>query len=430
MESIFGDNMPVQAVILTAGEGTRLRPLTVSRVKGMIPVGNKPILEYVIKALVKNNIRDIIMVVGYKKERIMSYFEDGKEFGANIEYVEQKKQLGTAHALYQAKESVKNDLIVLPGDNIISPDGITKLLGSSKCDASILISDSDIPSKYGVVGLSGNRIQKIIEKPEISGDLISKGVPSILSLALWEPQEKSLSNIISTGIHKFTRKVFTYIDEIMPEQKYGLTELIQHMISQEMDVKGIKTTGWADAVYPWDLIDMNALALENIVNSKSGIIEHGAIIRPPVEIGADTIIRSNSYIMGPVVIGSGCEIGPNTCILPSTSIGNNVKIDPFTDIKQSIVMDDCQIGSSSTIYNSVISFGSTIGTHFIAESTKQDPKIKKLHYDIKNIGSIVGEDSMIGHSVVCTPGIIIGANCKISSLNKLTENIPDYTNVV
>ncbi len=422
--------MPVQAVILTAGEGTRLRPLTVSRVKGMIPIANKPILEYVVNALAKNNIRNIIMVVGYKKERIMAYFEDGTEFGVKIKYVEQKKQLGTAHALIQAAELIKNRFLVLPGDNIIGPESIAKIPRNDKSDASILITNSDTPSKYGVVGLVGDKVKHIIEKPKITGDLLTKGVPSIFSLALWEHHEKSLSNIISTGIYQFQPKIFKYIEDIMAEQKYNISDLFQYMISQNLTIKGIKTKKWADAVYPWDLLEMNGVALEDIITAKSGRIEHGAIIRPPVEIGSDTVIRSNSYIMGPVVIGSGCEIGPSTCIMPSTSIGKNVTIDPFTEIKHSIIMNDCKIGSSSTISNSVISFGSTIGSHFVAESTKQEVKLKSRHYEIKNIGCIIGEDSIIGHNVILNPGMIVGANCKISSLNKLNENIPDNTQVM
>jgi glucose-1-phosphate thymidylyltransferase len=164
--------------------------------------------------------------------------------------------------------------------------------------------------------------------------------------------------------------------------------------------------------------------------AKAGRTEHGAIIRPPVDIGEDTIIRSNSYIMGPVVIGSGCEIGPNTCIMPSTSIGNNVTINPFTEVRNSIIMDDCQIGSSSTISHSVVSFGSTIGSNFVAETTKQEIKLKTKRYEIKNIGCIIGEDSVIGHNVVCVPGTIVGAGCKIASLKELRENVPDNSNVV
>jgi glucose-1-phosphate thymidylyltransferase len=164
--------------------------------------------------------------------------------------------------------------------------------------------------------------------------------------------------------------------------------------------------------------------------SKSGRIEHGAIIRPPVTIGEDTVIRAGTYIMGPVVIGSGCEIGPNACIMPSSSIGNNVTINPFTEIRHSIIMDDCRIGSSSTISNSVISFGSSIGSNFVAETSKQEVKLKKQQFEIKNIGCIIGEDSGIGHNVVLVPGTIVGSNCKISSLKQLHENVPDNSNVM
>ncbi|WP_455392867.1 bifunctional sugar-1-phosphate nucleotidylyltransferase/acetyltransferase [[Eubacterium] cellulosolvens] len=421
--------MPFQAVLLTAGEGIRLRPLTVSRVKGMIPIANKPILEYVLESLAKNNIRDIVMVVGYKKERIMAYFEDGSDFGVKIKYVEQRKQLGTAHALMQAKDVIKKDFIALPGDNIVGPEAIAKLMEKTKSDASILVTTSDTPSRYGVVGMTGNKVIHIIEKPPIIGELYKKGVPTIFSLAFWEPQEKTISNIISTGIYRFTPKIFKNIDELMVEQKYSLTELIQYMLSKDLDIRGIKIGSWADAVYPWDVVEMNALALRNIQNVKSGRIEHGAIIRPPVVIGEDTVIRSNAYIMGPAVIGSGCEIGPNTCIMPSSTIGNNVTIDPFTEIKHSVIMDDCQIGSSSTISHSVISFHSTLGSHFVSESTKNDVKLKSRHYEIKNIGSIVGEDCNIGYCINLAPGIIVGANCRIASMTRLSENVPDNTNV-
>lgn len=114
----------MKAVILAAGEGTRLRPFTNSEPKPMIPIANRPILEYAIEALVKNGVTDITMIVGYKKERIMSHFEDGKRWNADIGYIDQKKrvaQAGTAYALSMAKSGVKGDFLVLPGDNIISP---------------------------------------------------------------------------------------------------------------------------------------------------------------------------------------------------------------------------------------------------------------------------------------------------------------------
>ncbi|GAG16823.1 unnamed protein product, partial [marine sediment metagenome] len=117
-----------QAVILAAGEGQRLRPLTVLKPKVMIPIADKPILQYVVEALAVNGVRHIIMVVGYRKEQVQDYFGSGEKLGVEIDYIVQKQQLGTAHALMHAKDAVEDRFLVLPGDNIIKSDTIAPLV--------------------------------------------------------------------------------------------------------------------------------------------------------------------------------------------------------------------------------------------------------------------------------------------------------------
>ena len=153
----------MKAVILAAGEGKRLRPFTETMPKVMLPVGNKPILEHVIDAVKKSGIAEIIIVVGYKKEVIMDYFKDYK--GVKITYVQQDKQLGTAHALLQAKKLIKNSFIVLAGDNLIDHKSISKLM-NDKSEYSLLIKEHPHPSKYGVVFIEKNNLKKIVEKPK------------------------------------------------------------------------------------------------------------------------------------------------------------------------------------------------------------------------------------------------------------------------
>ena len=138
----------MKAVILAAGEGKRLRPFTESIPKVMLPVSNKPILEYVIDACKNSGIGEIVLVVGYKKEVIMEYFKNYK--GIKLTYVVQDKQLGTAHALIQAKNKLNESFIVLSGDNIIDQTSISKLI-KDKSEYSILIKEHSHPSKYGVV---------------------------------------------------------------------------------------------------------------------------------------------------------------------------------------------------------------------------------------------------------------------------------------
>ena len=123
----------MKAIILAAGEGLRCRPLTLTRSKVMLPIANRPILEHVIDSLEKNGINEIILVVGYEKERIMDYFQDGLNFGVKIKYVEQKAQLGTAHAIEQAKKLIDPDdsgFLVLNGDNLVEPKTIADLLNN------------------------------------------------------------------------------------------------------------------------------------------------------------------------------------------------------------------------------------------------------------------------------------------------------------
>ena len=173
----------MKAVILAAGEGTRLRPFTVSKPKVMIPIANHPIMEYAIEALSQNGVKDIVIVVGYRKESIMSYFEEGRRFGVDIEYVNQQKPLGTAHALLQAEKEIDSDFLVLPGDNLIDPKEVSNLM-ESESQNSLLIAESDIPSKYGVVFMEKGIVTKIVEKPM-----------------------ENLSALISTGIYRFTPEV-------------------------------------------------------------------------------------------------------------------------------------------------------------------------------------------------------------------------------
>lgn len=397
----------VKAVILAAGEGTRLRPFTVSKPKVMIPIANRPIIEYAIEALSKNGIKDIILVVGYRKESIMSYFEDGKKFGVAIDYAVQQKPLGTAHALLQAENEISDEFLVLPGDNLIDPTEVSRLM-ESQADSALLIAESLIPSKYGVVFVDKGVITKIVEKPT-----------------------EKLSNLISTGIYRFTPDVFDTVKVLGDRGKHALTAVVEHMIENKEKIAAIHGMGkWIDAVYPWDILHVNASAMMDTDMGTAGIIEEQTVIRGEVKIDEESRIRSGTYIMGPVVIGKGCDIGPNVCIFPSTSIGDNVSVSPFSMIRHSVLMNDVQIGSSSSISNSVIGDGVNIGSHFTANNDAAWVRIESGHHPVEDIGAIIGEDSQIGDQVSVNPGSIVGARCRIASTRRIQGTLPNKSLVV
>jgi len=391
-----------QAVVLAAGEGERLRPFTASKPKVMIEVANKPILRYVIEALERNGIRRIILVVGYKKEKIMDYFEDGKTLGVEIDYVFQKHLLGTGDALKQAENKADERFLVLSGDNVIEAVTISDsgLLDRDENENAILIKAHKDVSKYGVVTVENGMVEDIIEKPS-----------------------EEISNLVNTGIYAFEKGIFRFIDG-------ELTSGLRSMLRAGNRIKACETHGaWLDAVYPWDILRLNDIVLKENPAKIAGKVERGVTIDGRVSVGKNSVLRANSYVKGPVIVGENCDIGPNACIFPSTSIGNDVTIGAFTEIKNSVLIDRVKIGSFSSIQDSIFDSGSYAEGGFVARSEEADIEIGSEHHRVK-VGAMVGEYCEIGSNVIAHPGTIIGNRCRIKSMKELRGKIPDGSWVV
>jgi glucose-1-phosphate thymidylyltransferase len=179
-----------------------------------------------------------------------------------------------------------------------------------------------------------------------------------------------------------------------------------------------------------DLIQVNEIMMHITPKSIGGVIEKGVTIKGDVSIGKDTKIYSGCYIVGPVIIGEGCEIGPNACIFPSTTIGNNTVVHPFSEIRNSVIMDNTHISSSSFISNSIISRGNIIGSNFSSMTGSSTIEIEQEFKQLKDLGTMMGEDCTIGSHVVIDPGIIIGRKCSIASMKRITKNISSGSNVM
>ncbi len=405
----------MKAIILAAGEGLRCRPLTLTRSKVMLPIANRPILEHVIDSLEKNGIFEIILVVGYEKERIMDYFQDGLNFGVKINYVEQKAQLGTAHAIEQAKKLIDledSGFLVLNGDNLVEPKTIADLLNNYKGDASLLTVRMEDTAGYGVVLKEREKVTKILEKRP--GDI---------------------SRIVNTGIYIFTPQVFETIEKtpISENGEYAITDTIQLMINEGKTVTSVPTESkWLDAIHAWDLLKANAIVLDPAKDLRiEGEIEEGAVIRGKVAIGKNTKIRSGTYIVGPVVIGDNCDVGPNVVILPSTTIGNNVSIRSFTEIQNSIIMNDCRIYSHGQISHSIIGSNNTIGSGlFVEEKDGLMIIMNGIIHRAPRLGTIFGDDNRIGNSVLVKAGVTIAVDCLVESGNTIYKDLPSHSVVL
>ena len=401
----------MKAVILAAGEGLRCRPLTLTRSKVMLPVANRPILEYIIRALAENDIKEIILVVGYKKERIMDYFGDGVDFGISISYVEQGAQLGTAHAVRLAQPMIDEKFLVLNGDNLIDKDTIFDLMAAASGDAALLTVIREQTAGYGVVLQDKGRILRIIEKPR-----------------------EKISHLVNTGIYMFTPSIFGAIDRtpISETGECAITDTIQGIIDSGGAVSHVTTHAtWIDAVHSWDLLKANAVLLGKYEGRQAGTVEDGAVIIGDVAVGENSVIRSGSYIVGPVVIGKNCDIGPNAVILPSTAIGDNCRIGSFTEIENSIVMNDVRVGAGSYVSNSIIGAHNIIGSHFSAEVGK-DLKIemKGILHHADELGTVIGDSNTIGLRVLVLAGKMIATGCSVGSGVTISRDIPRDSTVL
>jgi len=384
-----------QAVILAAGEGQRLRPFTVTKPKVMLSVAGRPILSYVVESLAQNGIRNIVLVVGYGKGQVFDYMGSVEQPGVNITYVTQERQLGTAHALAQAKAATEDEFLVLPGDNLIEANTIAQFVAARP--EAVLVKRVDNPIRYGVVTIGSGVVKDIVEKPK-----------------------EAKSNIINTGIYAFTKEIFNFI-----EPELDIPDVLNNMIAQGKPISARETDGtWLDVVYPWDILSLNDAVLRQIQAKLGGTIETGVSVKGTVMVGKDTVIRSNSYVAGPVVIGDNCDIGPNVCLLPATSIGDNVVVSPFSEIKNSVIGNDVSIGTGCIIQDSVIDKGCIIKGHFTACSGEAELKLNDEYHKV-SIGAILGEGCSLENCVVAQPGVILGNYSQVQAMKLIGGRLPD-----
>lgn len=412
----------MKGVLLTAGEGTRMRPLTLTRPKTMLQVGGKPILQYNLEALRDAGVKDIVMVVGYKKEAIEGYFGNGSSFGVNITYVLQEKRLGTAHAISSVREAIDSEFIVLNGDIIVDPELIVDLIAKyNSCSVSsiLMLTEVEDPSSFGVVEIENGIIKNIIEKPA--------------------PGEAP-SNLINAGIYLFDNTIFNAIDRTPKSERgeYEITDSLKIQMSENNMVIGLKSDHkWIDVGRPWELLNINEHFISEVEEEIQGEIEEGVTIHGNVVLGKNSVIRSGTYILGPVFIGEGCDIGPNSYLRKYTYIGNNVNVGNAVEIKNSIIMDGTNVNHLSYVGDSVIGANCNVaaGTNianlrFDNKNVKMNIKGKKLDCGVRKLGAIFGDNVKTGINSSFNPGVKVGVNSAVGSGTIIYEDIPSNTLVL
>ena len=388
----------MKAVILAAGEGSRMRPLTYTRPKVMLPIANKPILEYLLIEAREAGVTDFIFVVGYHDEQVRSYFGDGTRWSVDIRYSYQPKQSGTADALRMVKGMIDGNFLMMNGDIILKSDDIKGLIERNNNAISVI--EVKDPKGLGVIEVKRGNVVKIHEKVE-----------------------KPPTNLANAGLYFFTPLVFEAISRTpkSPRGEYEITDSLQIIVDQGQTVSGHEISYWLDLSYPWHLLTAGESILPNIKTENRGKIESNAVINGPVSIGAGTIVRSGSYIVGPVVIGEDCEIGPNCYIRPYTSIGNGCHVGAAVEIKNSIIMNKTKVPHLNYVGDSVIGEDCNLGAGTKIANLRLDGaniNVSGIDTGRRKLGAIIGDrvktginasintGSMIGNDVFIGPGAV------------------------
>lgn len=187
-----------------------------------------------------------------------------------------------------------------------------------------------------------------------------------------------------------------------------------------MESKG----AWVDARYPWDLLRLNATALQGVQDVRAGTIERGVTVRGRVSVGEGCVIRSGAYLQGPLSLGPGCEVGANAVLLPSTSLGKNVRVGPLSTVSNSILMDDVNLGPSSVVQDSVLGSGVVARAGLLAASGPAEVPIEGEYHAVRQIGGLIGEDSELGSGVTVDCGTVVNERARVAPGARLRGTIP------
>jgi len=346
-------------------------------------------------------VKEVVIVVNYMADSIRTYFGDGKKYGIEIQYVEQKGMLGTGNAVSVVEPFMSKDFVVVNGDMFFDAEAVKTVIESHQKDtpsATLAVVPVERPENYGIVELDGNKVKRIVEKP----------LPN-----------QAPTNLANAGIYVFSPEIFGKISQTSPSSRgeWEIPDALTLLIGENRLVTAVKLDSkqWLDIGRPWDLLEANRWALIRIRHRINGLIENGAHLLGPVTVAETARVRSGAYVEGPAYIDEESDIGPNCYVRPYTSIGRKVRIGNACEIKNSIVMDHCHIGHLSYVGDSVIGENCNFGAGTITANYRLDAKevkmtIKEKVVDTgrKKLGVIMGDGVKTGINALFMPGVKVG----------------------
>ena len=385
----------MDAVIMAAGRGTRMRPLTDRRPKPLLPVGGTTLLERLLGQC-HGLVDRIVLVVGYRGNAIKARIGDQYR-GTPVAYAEQSERLGTGHALARAEPLVEGSVVVLNGDVVIDRTVLERL--TEEDGHAMAVTRVENPSNYGVVETRDGAVADLHEKPS-------------------DPP----TSRVNIGLYAFEPSVFGAIDRIEESARgeYELTDAITELVADGERVTAVPYDGtWLDVGRPWELLEANAVVLEKRERSVEGTVEADAHLHGTVVVAEGARVRSGAYIEGPAVIGAGADVGPNAYVRGATAIGPDVRVGNGVEIKNSVLMAGASVGHLSYVGDSVLGAGVNFGAGTVVANLRHDDKsvrmrVKGSEVDTgrRKLGVVVGDETKTGINTSLNAGVRLGVETR------------------
>ncbi|AHG04078.1 glucose-1-phosphate thymidylyltransferase [Halobacterium sp. DL1] len=381
----------MKVVVVAAGEGTRMRPLTAKRPKPLLPVAGRPIVEHAMDACA-DLVDGYVLVVGYRGDQVRDRIGD-EYAGHPVTYTKQGEQLGTAHAIGQAADHVDERFLALNGDVLLTENLVT---GLAETPANAMaVKRVENPSSFGVVNVGDGRVTGIVEKPA-------------------DPP----TNLANLGVYAFEPEIFDYIEatELSERGEYEITDSLGALVADGERVDAVEYDGrWLDVGRPWDLLEANETLLADLEDDRRGTIEDGATIHGPVVVEDGARVRAGAYVEGPVLIQSGADVGPNAYVRGSTVIGPDVRVGNAVEVKNSILMADTAVGHLSYVGDSVLGENVNLGAGTKVANLRHDDenvemRVKSEAVDTgrRKLGVVVGDGTKTGINTSINAGVKLG----------------------
>jgi len=377
----------MQVVILAAGEGTRMRPLTEATPKPMLPVADRPLVAHTADAAVEAGANELIFVVGYEADAVRAYFGESYR-GVSVEFAVQVEQLGTADAVRSARSYLDGEFAVLNGDNLYDQASITALFDAGPSVAGYRVED---PSAYGVLSADGDRVTGIVEKPD------------------HPPTE-----LANAGAYVFPAAAREWLDVEQSERgEYEITDVVASAI-EESTVTAVEVDRWLDVGRPWELLEANEWKLAELQRRIDGEVRGDAILDGRVVVESGATIEPGVVVEGPALIRSGAEVGPNAYVRGATLLGEDTHVGHGVEIKNSVVRAGSAVPHVSYVGDSLLGTNVNFGAGTQVANLRHDDaavsqtvKGERVSTGRRKYGVIAGDGVKTAVNTSINPGVCL-----------------------